>query len=43
MDYYDTGFAHLATGRGINAKDHSELDSDRMNRALEVLRRSRSG
>ena len=29
MDYYGVVFAHLATGRGINAKDPSELDSDR--------------
>ena len=29
MDYYGVVFAHLATGRGINAKDPSGLDSDR--------------
>ena len=28
-DYYGVVFAHLATGRGINAKDPSGLDSDR--------------
>ena len=37
MDNYGVVFAHLATGRGINAKDPSGLDS------LEVLRESRSG
>ena len=29
LNYYDVVFAHLATGRGINAKDPSGLDSDR--------------
>ena len=29
LDYYGVVFAHLATGRGINAKDPSGLDSDR--------------
>ena len=29
MDYYGVVFAHLATGRWINAKDPSGLDSDR--------------
>ena len=29
MDYYGEVFAHLVTGRGINAKDPSGLDSDR--------------
>ena len=29
MDYYGVVFAHLATGRGINVKDPSGLDSDR--------------
>ena len=29
MDYYGVVFTHLATGRGINAKDPSGLDSDR--------------
>ena len=28
MDYYGVVFAHLATGRGINAKDPSGMDSD---------------
>ena len=28
MDYYGVVFAHLATGRGINAKDPLGLDSD---------------
>ena len=29
LDYYGVVFAHLATGRGIKAKDPSGLDSDR--------------
>ena len=29
LDYYGVGFAHLATGCGIKAKDPSGLDSDR--------------
>ena len=29
LDYYNVVFAHLATGRGINAKGPSGLDSDR--------------
>ena len=29
LDYYGVVFAHLATGRGINAKDPSGLDWDR--------------